>query len=111
MSLSWKDAATTILTAGVVTLAFAAVQEWLSFLSVRWTVVGMLVLGIGACAVGAYSTNTAPAYYSLVTGVLVAVAGLCVLLGLIFGAKGYAVALASAIVVLWFIATVRHAIV
>jgi hypothetical protein len=111
MSLNWKDAATTLLTAGSVALTVAAVQEWVSFISVRWAIAGMTILGVAACAVGSYNTANVPASYSLLMGGLVIAATVCAVLGLIFGAKGYAIAMASAVVILWLIATVRHAVV
>ena len=108
MSLGWKDAGSTLLTAAVVTLAIAAVQEWVSFLSVRLAISGMLVLGIGACVVGASTSGSLPVIYTITLGVLVAVSLITALLGLAFGHKAYAVVLAILIGLMWFVSTVRH---
>jgi len=111
MSLHWKDAGTTLLTAGVITLSLAAAYEWWSFITVRKAIAGMLLLGVGACALGAYNTNNVPAFYSIAMGALVIAAGVTILLGLIFGNKAYAVVLAVLIGLLWLASTIRHAII
>lgn len=108
MNLNWKDAGSTVLVAGIVTLAIAAVREWAPFLTVRWALAGMLILGIGACAVGGYSTANLPAAYSITMGALVAAMAVVAILGFIFGNKAYAVGLAALIGILWLIATTRH---
>ena len=111
MSLHWKDAGTALLTAGVVTLSLAAAYEWWSFLTVRKSIAGMLLLGVGACALGAYNTNNLPALYSVAMGALIVAAGVTALLGFIFGNKIYAVVLAVLIGLLWLVSTIRHAII
>lgn len=111
MSLGWKDAGSTLLVAGTATLAIAAVREWVSFLTVRWAIAGMLVLGIGACAVGAYNTTNLPATYSIAMGTLVVAAAVTAILGFVFGTKAYPIVLAGLIGLLWIIATVRHAVI
>ncbi len=111
MSLGWKDAGSTLLVGGVMALAVAVIREWASFLTIRWSLVGMLILGIGACAVGAYSPTHAPALYTITMGILVAASVTTVLLGLIFGNKVYVVMLAIIIGILWLSSTVRHALV
>lgn len=109
MSLGWKDAGSTLLTAGAVTLAIVAIRDWASFVTVRWALVGMMLLGVGACAVGAYGGTDLPPLYSVGMGILVAGAIVTLLLGLIFGGKSYLVAMAVIIGLLWLITTIRHA--
>lgn len=111
MSISWKDAASTILVASTATLAVAAAREWASFLTVRWAIAGMLVLGIGACAVGAYNVTHLSSTYSVIMGTLVAAVTVTAILGLIFGSKAYPLILAGLMGLLWIIATIRHAVI
>jgi len=110
MSLGWKDAGSTLTTAAVVTLAIAVVRGWTSFLTVRWAISGILILGIGACAVGAASGGNLPMIYSITFGVLVAASIITALLGLAFNNKAYVVVLAAIIALMWFVSTMRHAL-
>lgn len=109
MSLSWKDGVSTLLTAGAITLTIAAVQQWSSAITVRWAIGGMFILGLLACAIGGMSPEKAPPLYLTAMGVLVIAAVLTGVLGLALNSKGFAIAMAVTLGVLWFVATIRHA--
>lgn len=110
MNLGWRDMLAALLTVGTATLAAAAVWKWTTFITVRWAIVGMLVLGILTCAIGSYNAAALPPLYSILMGGLVIITSAAALLGLVFNAKAYVVVMAAGLVLLWIAATARHAI-
>lgn len=118
MRLTWKDAVTTLFTAGIVAVYIAFLQEagWPLIASVRGTTAAILVLGfVGGCAFGAVGDGYGKGESS-VSKMLI---GITTVLGVIALAAGiYALVTASAVmlavlfgatVALWLTATLRHA--
>jgi hypothetical protein len=106
MTLTRKDAAATSLT-GLAVLAFLATHEgWNLPLigdSHRWTAAVILALGIAACSVGANRVN------SVLFGVLGGGAFLFGVLALVTGSLTPLSLLVADMVVMWALATFRHA--
>ena|SRR5919204_4459403 len=106
MTLTRKDAMATSLT-GLAVLAFLATHEaWNVPLigdSHRWATAVIMVLGIGACSAGANRVNSA------LFGVLGGAAFVLGVLALITGSLTPLSLLVADMVVMWAIATVRHA--
>jgi hypothetical protein len=111
MNLTWKDAAATGLTAGVVTLygAYLAEADLGVWSNPRMLGVTTLVLGLGACATGAEPTGT-PSAARKVAGVAAAVAGLAALWTIVFGTSLTLAVAVAATAFLWLLATIRHAV-
>ncbi len=82
MSLTIRDAGTTVLTAGTVLLATGTVRGRGTFFSNRWAIVGMMVLGIGTCTVGSHSAANTPALYATLMVVIIGIATIAATLGL-----------------------------
>ena len=106
MTLTRKDAVATGLV-GLAVLAFLATHEsWNVPLigdSHRWAAAVILVLGVGACATGARRVTSA--LFSVLGGAALVFG----VLALITGSLTALSLLAADIVVMWAIATVRHA--
>lgn len=106
MTLTRKDAVATSLV-GLAVLAFLATHEaWNVPLigdSHRWAAAAVLVLGIGACSVGARRINSA------LFGVLGGTAFVLGVLAIITGSLTPLSLLLADMLVMWAIATVRHA--
>jgi hypothetical protein len=106
MTLTRKDAVATTLT-GLAVLAFLATHEaWNVPLiggSHRWATAVIMLLGVGACSVGARRVTSA------LYGVLGGAAFVLGALALITGSLTPLSLLVADMVVMWAIATVRHA--
>ena len=112
MTLTWKDAAATVLTAIAVLVYAAAHQSWDVWLigsSNRWAAAVVLLLGVGACAMGTAGPEMGK---HSSTRVLAAIGSLALVFGLWALAMGSLTALALLVVctvVLWAGSTLRHA--
>ncbi len=112
MTLTWKDAAATVMTALAVLVFAAAHQSWNVWLigsSNRWAAGAVLLLGIGACTMGTAGEEMGR---HTSTRVLAAIGALSVLFGLWALAMGSLTALALVVictVALWAGSTLRHA--
>ena len=112
MTLTWKDAAATVMTTLAVLVFAAAHQSWNVWLigsSNRWAAGAVLLLGIGACTMGTAGEEMGR---HTSTRVLAAIGALSVLFGLWALAMGSLTALALVvvcIVALWAGSTLRHA--
>lgn len=111
MCLSWRDAAATILTAGAVFVAFAAIWEWdIPVLNnPRWAAVILIAIGIALCVVGNTSSN--PDFsnpYVMIMAVLGGGVILLALLALIMGTAIYVGLTAAVIFLMWLVSTIRH---
>jgi uncharacterized membrane protein YkvI len=106
MTLTRKDAVATSLI-GLAVLAFLATHEaWNVPLigdSHRWAAAVIMVLGIGACSVGARRTT------SKLFGLLGGVAFVFAVLALVTGSLTPLSLLVADMVVMWALATLRHA--
>lgn len=110
MALSWKDAATTTLAAGAGLLAYAKYQNWQSWLTgPRLGVIVLGVIGIMMCALGAGEPMPSGSPWSIGLSIMGGLALVLIIAGLITGSKLVFFALAADILVLWFLATLRHA--
>jgi hypothetical protein len=114
MRLDWKDAVSTVLVVVGLTLALSVTQGWNWPLlgGVREGIIALAVVGFGAHLLGAprerfYFTDP----FGLIT-LLIVVAGMAIAIvgGLITGSVQYLVMLMAVIIVLWAIATLRHAV-
>lgn len=113
MSLTWRDAVTTIIAAGAVIIAVAAMREWNVPIigNPRWAALVLIVLGIALCIIGntATQTNTSNPYVMLMAilggGVI-----LLAVLALIIGTAIYVGITAVLIGLMWLVSTIRHLI-
>ncbi|MEO3808938.1 hypothetical protein ABGB17_08030 [Sphaerisporangium sp. B11E5] len=119
MRLTWKDAVTTICAAAVVAVYVCYLEGVaLAFVSgVRWTAGAVLVLGtVGGCALGSAGDLTgrtataATRAYNVVATALGVTALIAAVAALITANEVALAVLVYAVVALWLIATVRHAL-
>jgi hypothetical protein len=113
MQLTRRDGAATILAAFVVAVLLAVTQAWSWPLlgGYRSGVVVLAILGLAMCPVGIRATGAAEFKQPLmiIGSVLGVVALGLVMLGLIFATQALFVALAIALLALWLVTTVDHA--
>jgi hypothetical protein len=109
MSLSWKDVVTTVLAGVTGALVFVRLQGWHSWLmSPRWGILVLGILGVVMCAAGA--SGVRPGSWATGLSVLGALSLVIMALGLITGQVVFFYALAADMLVLWLLATLRHAV-
>ena len=110
MTFTWKDGLATILAAAAVALAWAASQGWQSWLTTPR--IGILVLGLAGVVICAQNAPTpeAPIWTGLLStlGVMTLVLAIT---GLVLGAAWLLYAVASGIVALWLLTTIKHMVV
>ena len=117
MKLSYKDAITTVLAALVVAVTLAVTEGWAWPMlgSTRAGIVAVGILGVAMCSIGTRSEDmaTKDAFVHhpgmIVGSALGAVALVLLIAGLIAGSEALLVALASVLLLLWAVATIRHA--
>jgi hypothetical protein len=111
MRLTWKDAAATVLTAGVVALyaAYLAGAGLPLVSGPRVVAAVALVAGLGACAVGGTDLDRASRWTTYTGATLGGVAILAALVAMTTGLGAALAVLVGATVVLWVMATARHA--
>ena len=117
MKLSYKDAITTVLAALVVAVMLAVTEGWAWPMlgSTRAGIVAVGILGVAMCSIGTRSEDMATrnAFVNhpgmIVGSALGAVALVLLIAGLIAGSEALLVALASVLLLLWAVATIRHA--
>ena len=114
MRLSWKDGITTALLLVALLVVQAVIQGWGWPLlgSYRTGVLALGILGISMCTIGAQinegSFGKSP--YTILASLLGGGALVLIVVGLVIGSRAVFLAVASDILVLWAMATVRHAI-
>jgi len=114
MRLSWKDAWSTVLVVFGLSMALSVTQGWNWPLlgGVREGIVALGIAGVGACVLGSprerfYFTDP----FGLVTMLIVMVAlAVAIVGGLIVGSVQYLLVLMFLTVMLWALATLRHAV-
>jgi hypothetical protein len=114
MRLSWKDAWSTVLVVFGLSMALSVTQGWNWPLlgGVREGIVALGIAGVGACLLGSprerfYFTDP----FGLVTMLIVMVAlAVAIVGGLIVGSVQYLLVLMFLTVMLWALATLRHAV-
>ena len=117
MKLTFRDATTTALAALVVAATVAVTQGWAWPMlgSTRAGIVAVGILGVAMCSIGTRTEDMATKeafvhHPGMILGsALGAVALVLLIAGLIVGTEALLVALASVLVLLWAIATIRHA--
>jgi hypothetical protein len=114
MKLTWRDSVTTILavSVGAATLAVTDDWDWALLGSTRAAVGAVGAIGLVMCIVGG-SRDESPVKgtFGVVATALGIAAFALIVLGLITGSESVLIALAGVIAFLWFITTLRHAIV
>jgi hypothetical protein len=114
MRLTWRDGVTTILAVlvGAATLAVMEDWDWALLGSTRAAVGAVGSLGLVTCMVGG-SRDESPVKgaFGVVATALGIAAFVLIVLGLITGSESVLLALAGVIGFLWYIRTLRHAIV
>lgn len=113
MSLTYKDALTTVLAVGVGGIYYIQSKglQVPVLSSTRWSAAVLLIIGVLMCAFGAYNFQSPGAWsnpwaiFAMVLGIGAFVIGL---IGLVTGTKVFALGVASMILVLWFATIVRH---
>jgi hypothetical protein len=114
MRLTWRDAVSTVLVLVGLSMALSVVQGWgWPFLGgVRAGIIALGVTGVAACMLGSPGDRfffTDP--FGLIT-TLIAVTAIAIAIvgGLITGMQQFLFVLMGVIVVLWVVATLRHAV-
>jgi hypothetical protein len=110
MALSWKDAVTTFLALIVFGFSYSIAQGiHIPFVpNFRIATLVLLILGIGMCAMSSANGQSSP--YVTALGVLGFLSLTLIIAGIITGAKVVFLATAGTILLLWLLATVRHAV-
>lgn len=111
MSLTWRDAVTTLLMVGAAFVAVAAMREWSVPIvgNPRWAALILIAIGLALCVVGNTSPN--PDFsnpYVMVMAILGGGVILLALLALIMGAAIYVGLTAALIFLMWLASTIRH---
>jgi len=117
MKLTYRDAITTVLATLVVAVTVAVTQgwEWPLLGSARAGIVAVGILGIAMCSIGTRSedmaTKEAFSHHPgmIVGSALGAVALLLLIAGLIVGTETMLITISGVLVLLWAVATIRHA--
>ena len=117
MKLTDRDGITTVLATLVVAVTLAVTQGWAWPLlgSPRAGIVGVGILGIAMCSIGTRSEDmaTKEAFVHhpgmIVGSALGAVALLLLIAGLIVGTETMLITISGVLVLLWAVATIRHA--
>jgi hypothetical protein len=110
MSLTWKDAAGTVLTAAAALVTFALLKgfDWPLLTSWRMGVLALFVIGIAACVTISMGEVPEKDGWNITASVIGGVAACLILLGLIFNSKAIFLLLAGDIIVLWILTTAHH---
>jgi len=110
MTLSWKDAAATVLTGFTETVAYARLRHYKWPLLHNWRTASLVVLllGFAICIVAGWGIVLHKNTWTTTATVLGSIAGLAGILGIIFNNKVCFIVLAGAILVLWLLATIDH---
>jgi len=117
MKLTYRDAITTALAGLVVAVTLAVTQgwSWPMFGSPRTGILAVGILGVAMCSIGTRSEDMATKgeflhHPGMVFGsVLGGVTLVLLIAGLIAGTEGLLIVIAGALVLLWAVATIRHA--
>jgi hypothetical protein len=109
MALTFKDAITTILAILTTSFSYFVVTGYKFPLisGYRTATVVLLILGIGMCALS--STNNGKGLFIVTASALGILALILTVAILIFGTKQLFLALTGTILLLWLVATIRHA--
>jgi hypothetical protein len=117
MKLTSKDAITTILAALVLAVTLAVIEGWAWPMlgSTRAGIVAVGILGVAMCSIGTRSEDMATRdafvhHPGMIVGSALGTVALVLLIaGLIAGTEALLIVLAGDLVLLWAVATIRHA--
>jgi len=117
MKLTYRDAITTALATLVVAITLAVSQGWAWPMlgSPRAGIIAVGILGVAMCSIGTRSEDmaTRSAFVQhpgmMVGSALGAVALVLLIAGLILGTETLLIGIAGVMVLLWAVATIRHA--
>lgn len=117
MRLTYRDAIATVLVAAVVAVTLAVTQgwDWPRLGSVKAGIVAVGVLGYAGCMAGTRTRDMASVavlkeHPGMIVGSILGALTLALFVGgLIAGTEAWLIALSVTLVVLWFVATARHA--
>jgi hypothetical protein len=111
MSLTWRDAVTTIVAAGALVVAIAVIRNWnVPIISnPRWAAFILIAIGIALCIVGNVSGQPDFADpYVMIMAVLGGGIILLAALALIMGTAVYVGLAAGVLLLMWLVSTIRH---
>lgn len=110
MSLTWKDAATTLLAIGVILLTLSAAYNWHIPVISNYRVAALLIIvaGITMCVLAGLTTTEPPGVYAIIMASIGGFILLAGLFGLIFDKAAFVLMAGIAAAAMWFVATVRH---
>lgn len=110
MSLTWKDGATTLTTAGAVVLERAHFHElgMPLFTNARWAILGIGILAAVSYIFGYLMDETHSPLWSVIANFLGVVLFGVVILGLFVASSDYVVVAMLGTVVFWLISVVSH---
>jgi len=117
MKLTYRDAITTALTTLVVAVTLAVIQgwDWPMLGSPRAGIIAVGILGVAMCSIGTRSedmaTKNAFVHHPgmIVGSALGAVTLVLLIAGLISGTETLLIGITAVMVLLWAVATIRHA--
>lgn len=117
MKLTYRDAITTALATLVVAITFAVTQGWAWPMlgSPRAGIIAVGILGVAMCSVGTRSEDmaTKDAFVHhpgmIIGSALGAISLVLVIAGLIAGTEALLIGIAGVLLLLWAVATIRHA--
>lgn len=112
MSLTWKDAVATVLTAAVAFVAYAKLNGWNLPLLGSWRLATLAVfaLGIGTCIVAGSGSVPENNQWTLAATVLGVTSMLLLVAGLIFDSRAIFLLITADIIALWALTTIHHVI-
>ena len=110
MSISWKDAVATLLTSGIVVIAYAKLKgfSWPLLGSYRVASLILLVLGIGGCIAVSSSGSPFKDAWTTTASILGMAAFGIGLLNLVMNNRLLFIVLAADMVALWVVTTLHH---
>jgi hypothetical protein len=110
MRITWKDAITTISTAGAGVLAYAYFNDysWSLVSNINWVIGGMLALGFITLVAGFAFDKFSNEYWDLVGVALAVGLGTVAVMGWSFEAGGYVTAMLVGVVTCWVVSLGHH---
>lgn len=110
MKITWRDAITTISTAGAVVFATAYYQEydWPLVSNINWVICGLAALGLITLAAGFAFDKLSNDYWDLVGVSLALALGSITALGLSYPASGYVITMLIGVIVCWLASLIHH---
>ena len=110
MSLSWKDAAATLLVGAAGVVAYAKIRgfSWPLLASWRVPIIILFTIGLATCILVGSGVIPDKNNWTILATVFGSIAALLLIAGLFIGSKVIFLALMADIVLLWIMATIHH---